>query len=128
HGVPHLRDVTTTIELLAQMGVGVALDDRMTVELDAGAMDSDIAPYNLVRTMRASILVLGPLLARRGAAQVSLHGGCAIGARPVDLHLKGLTALGADIRVESGYIQARAKRLKGAHIEIGRASCRESVE
>src|SRR5690625_4588349 len=95
HGVPHLRDVTTTIELLAQMGVGVALDDRMTVELDAGAMDSDIAPYNLVRTMRASILVLGPLLARRGAAQVSLPGGCAIGARPVDLHLTGLTALGA---------------------------------
>lgn len=122
HGVPHLRDVTTTIELLAQMGVGVALDDRMTVELDAGAMDSDIAPYNLVRTMRASILVLGPLLARRGAAQVSLPGGCAIGARPVDLHLKGLTALGADIRVESGYIQARAKRLKGAHIVLDMAT------
>jgi len=122
HGVPHLRDVTTTIELLAQMGVGVALDDRMTVELDAGAMDSDIAPYNLVRTMRASILVLGPLLARRGAAQVSLPGGCAIGARPVDLHLKGLTALGADIRVESGYIQARAKRLKGAHIVLDTAT------
>lgn len=122
HGVPHLRDVTTTIELLAQMGVGVALDDRMTVELDAGAMDSDIAPYNLVRTMRASILVLGPLLARRGAAQVSLPGGCAIGARPVDLHLKGLTALGADIRVESGYIQARAKRLKGTHIVLDTAT------
>ncbi|HLS05067.1 MAG TPA: UDP-N-acetylglucosamine 1-carboxyvinyltransferase [Wenzhouxiangella sp.] len=122
HGVPHLRDVTTTIELLAQMGVGVALDDRMTVELDAGAMDSDVAPYNLVRTMRASILVLGPLLARRGAAQVSLPGGCAIGARPVDLHLKGLTALGADIRVESGYIQARARRLKGAHIVLDTAT------
>ena len=89
-GVPHLKDVTTTMELLGQMGVSIALGDRLSVELDASAMDSDVAPYDLVKTMRASILVLGPLLARRGVAQVSLPGGCAIGARPVDLHLKGL--------------------------------------
>jgi UDP-N-acetylglucosamine 1-carboxyvinyltransferase len=121
-GVPHLKDVTTTMELLAQMGVGIALGDRLGVELDASAMDSDIAPYDLVKTMRASILVLGPLLARRGVAQVSLPGGCAIGARPVDLHLKGLAALGADITVESGYIQARAERLKGARIVLDTAT------
>ncbi|WP_376694586.1 UDP-N-acetylglucosamine 1-carboxyvinyltransferase [Wenzhouxiangella sp. EGI_FJ10409] len=121
-GVPHLKDVTTTMELLGQMGVSIALGDRLSVELDASAMDSDVAPYDLVKTMRASILVLGPLLARRGVAQVSLPGGCAIGARPVDLHLKGLTAMGADITVESGYIQARAKRLKGARIVLDTAT------
>ncbi|RFF28146.1 MULTISPECIES: UDP-N-acetylglucosamine 1-carboxyvinyltransferase [unclassified Wenzhouxiangella] len=121
-GVPHLKDVTTTMELLGQMGVSIALGDRLSVELDASAMESDIAPYDLVKTMRASILVLGPLLARRGAAQVSLPGGCAIGARPVDLHLKGLTALGAEITVESGYIQARAERLKGARIVLDTAT------
>ncbi len=121
-GVPHLKDVTTTMELLGQMGVSIALGDRLSVELDASAMESDIAPYDLVKTMRASILVLGPLLARRGAAQVSLPGGCAIGARPVDLHLKGLTALGAEITVESGYIQARADRLKGARIVLDTAT------
>lgn len=121
-GVPHLKDVTTTMELLGQMGVAIALGDRLSVELDASAMDSDVAPYDLVKTMRASILVLGPLLARRGVAQVSLPGGCAIGARPVDLHLKGLAAMGADITVESGYIQARARRLKGARIVLDTAT------
>src|SRR5699024_9569897 len=121
-GVPHLKDVTTTMELLGQMGVSIALGDRLSVELDASAMDSDVAPYDLVKTMRASILVLGPLLARRGAAQVSLPGGCAIGARPVDLHLKGLAAMGAEITVESGYIQARADRLRGAHIVLDTAT------
>jgi UDP-N-acetylglucosamine 1-carboxyvinyltransferase len=121
-GVPHLKDVTTTMELLGQMGVSIALGDGLSVELDASAMDSDVAPYDLVKTMRASILVLGPLLARRGVAQVSLPGGCAIGARPVDLHLKGLAALGAEITVEGGYIQARAKRLKGARIVLDTAT------
>jgi len=121
-GVPHLKDVTTTMELLGQMGVSIALGDRLSVELDASAMDSDVAPYDLVKTMRASILVLGPLLARRGVAQVSLPGGCAIGARPVDLHLKGLVALGAEISVESGYIKARADRLEGARIVLDTAT------
>ncbi|RFF29120.1 UDP-N-acetylglucosamine 1-carboxyvinyltransferase [Wenzhouxiangella sediminis] len=121
-GVPHLKDVTTTMELLGQMGVSIALGDRLSVELDPSAMDSDVAPYDLVKTMRASILVLGPLVARRGAAQVSLPGGCAIGARPVDLHLKGLEALGAEISVEAGYIQARADRLKGARIVLDTAT------
>lgn len=118
HGVPHLKDVSTTIELLGRMGVSVALNEDLSVELDASELDSDVADYDLVRTMRASILVLGPLVARRGAARVSRPGGCAIGTRPVDLHQKGLAALGADIRVEQGYIEARAKRLQGAHITL----------
>jgi len=117
-GVPYLKDVTTTIELLGQMGVQIGLGDRSDVELHAEQLSTDLAPYDLVRTMRASILVLGPLLARNGSARVSLPGGCAIGARPVDLHLKGLEAMGADIRVENGYIQARAKRLKGARVVL----------
>lgn len=121
-GVPHLKDVTTTMELLGQMGVGISLGDRLSVELDAGSLESDVAPYELVKTMRASILVLGPLLARCGEAQVSLPGGCAIGARPVDLHLKGLATLGADISVESGYIRAKAKRLTGARIVLDTAT------
>jgi UDP-N-acetylglucosamine 1-carboxyvinyltransferase len=121
-GVPHLKDVTTTMELLGQMGVSIALGDRLSVELDPSAMDSDVAPYDLVKTMRASILVLGPLLARFGEAEVSLPGGCAIGARPVDLHLKGLEALGAEISVEAGYIQARADRLRGARIVLDTAT------
>ncbi len=116
--VPHLKDVTTTMELLGQMGVDIALGDKLGVELDASGVDRDIAPYELVRTMRASILVLGPLLARRGVAEVSLPGGCAIGARPVDLHLKGLEAMGAEIQVEFGYIKARARRLRGARIVL----------
>ncbi|HSD42006.1 MAG TPA: UDP-N-acetylglucosamine 1-carboxyvinyltransferase [Burkholderiales bacterium] len=111
--VPKLHDVRTMLRLLEQMGVTAARDgDR--VELDARRLDKPLAPYELVKTMRASILVLGPLLARCGYARVSLPGGCAIGLRPVDQHVKGLEALGAEIRVEQGYIDARAGRLKGA--------------
>jgi UDP-N-acetylglucosamine 1-carboxyvinyltransferase len=111
--VPHLRDVTTMLGLLSQMGVDVVVDERMGVALDAARLDNPTAPYDLVKTMRASILVLGPLVARHGRARVSLPGGCAIGTRPVDQHIKGLAAMGADVRVEAGYIIAEAKRLKG---------------
>src|SRR5690242_20233182 len=114
--VPHLHDVTTFIELLGQMGVQLVLDDRMKIHVDPRTTSTCIAPYDLVRTMRASILVLGPLVARFGQAEVSLPGGCAIGSRPVDQHIRGLQALGAEISVENGYIKARAKRLKGARI------------
>jgi UDP-N-acetylglucosamine 1-carboxyvinyltransferase len=114
--VPHLKDVTTTISLLQMMGVKVTIDDHLNVEVDASDVTSREAPYELVKTMRASILVLGPLVARFGEADVSLPGGCAIGARPVNLHVAGLQALGADVSVENGFIKARAKRLKGAHI------------
>ncbi len=114
--VPHLEDVTTTNVLLAHMGVMVTVGDHMVVEADASTIERCVAPYDLVKTMRASILVLGPLLARHGQAEVSLPGGCAIGARPVDIHLRGLQAMGAEIRVEAGYIRARASRLQGAHI------------
>ncbi len=113
--VPHLRDVTTTISLLQRMGVEVTVDDRLSVEVDASAIRELRAPYDLVKTMRASILVLGPLVARHGAADVSLPGGCAIGARPVDLHVAGLRAMGAEVDIEDGYIRARAGRLTGAH-------------
>jgi UDP-N-acetylglucosamine 1-carboxyvinyltransferase len=114
--VPHLHDVTTTMELLGQMGVDLAVDERMHIHADPTKADRYFAPYDLVKTMRASILVLGPLVARYGVAEVSLPGGCAIGTRPVDLHIKGLEALGAEVKVEAGYIKARAKRLKGARI------------
>ena len=114
--VPHLRDVTTLLTLLGGMGVAVSLDEKLGLELDAGRLHTPFAPYEMVKTMRASILVLGPLLARCGEARVSLPGGCAIGQRPVDLHIKGLQAMGAEIRVEHGYIIATAKRLKGARI------------
>jgi UDP-N-acetylglucosamine 1-carboxyvinyltransferase len=114
--VPHLHDVTTFIELLGQMGVQLVLDDRMKMHVDPRTTSTCVAPYDLVRTMRASILVLGPLVARFGQAEVSLPGGCAIGSRPVDQHIRGLQALGAEITVENGYIKARAKRLKGARI------------
>lgn len=114
--VPHLHDVTTMMELLGQMGVDLAIDDRMRIHMDARKAHHFIAPYELVKTMRASILVLGPMLARFGQAEVSLPGGCAIGSRPVDLHIKGLRALGADISLEGGFIRARADRLKGARI------------
>ncbi len=117
-GVPHLKDVTTTIELLAQLGAEISLGDGLKVRLDAGSVNSQTAPYDLVKTMRASILVLGPLLARFGQARVSLPGGCAIGSRPVDLHLRGLAALGARVSVESGYIMASADRLKGARVVL----------
>lgn len=114
--VPHLRDVTTMLGLLAQMGVTVSLDEGSAVELNAGALNNAVAPYELVKTMRASILVLGPLLARHGEARVSLPGGCAIGLRPVDQHIKALRAMGAEIEIEHGYIQARAARLKGTRL------------
>ncbi len=114
--VPHLNDITTTMELLGQMGVELQVDEKMAIEVNASTLNSAVAPYGLVKTMRASILVLGPLLARYGQAEVSLPGGCAIGSRPVNLHLKGLEAMGTDIIFEGGYIKAKAKRLKGTRI------------
>ena len=114
--VPHLQDVTTTMALLGSMGVTVVVDETMSIEVDASTIEHQIAPYELVKTMRSSILVLGPLLARYGQAQVSLPGGCAIGSRPVNLHIKGLQEMGADIEVKNGYISARADRLQGARI------------
>jgi UDP-N-acetylglucosamine 1-carboxyvinyltransferase len=114
--VPHLHDVTTTMELLGQMGVELVVDERMRIHVDPRGIDRFFAPYELVKTMRASILVLGPLVARYGQAEVSLPGGCAIGSRPVDLHIKGLRALGAEVSVENGYIRARADRLRGTRI------------
>ncbi len=114
--VPHLRDITTTLSLLQQLGVEATVDERLAVTLDARSVNEFTAPYELVKTMRASILVLGPLVARFGRARVSLPGGCAIGARPVDLHVSGLQALGANIDIVDGYIEARAGRLRGAHI------------
>ena len=116
--IPHLRDITTTMELLGRMGVDLTVDDKMHVEVDAGRLNNPFAPYELVKTMRASILVLGPLLARCGQADVSLPGGCAIGSRPVDLHIEGLRAMGAEITVEAGYIKARANRLKGVRLVL----------
>jgi UDP-N-acetylglucosamine 1-carboxyvinyltransferase len=116
--VPHLQDVTTTIELLGRMGVTVTIDERMRIEVDASTIREYFAPYELVKTMRASILVLGPLLARYGRADVSLPGGCAIGARPVNIHVAGLQAMGADIHIEGGYIRARTTRLKGARLVL----------
>ncbi|MBK5912864.1 UDP-N-acetylglucosamine 1-carboxyvinyltransferase [Rhodocyclus purpureus] len=113
--VPHLNDISTMLRLLAQMGVEVTLDGADGLVLDSRALHNPVAPYDMVKTMRASILVLGPLLARFGEAKVSLPGGCAIGARPVDQHIKGLRAMGAEIRVEEGYVIARGK-LKGARI------------
>ncbi|AKC87618.1 UDP-N-acetylglucosamine 1-carboxyvinyltransferase [Pseudoxanthomonas suwonensis] len=117
--VPHLHDVVTTIKLLGELGAGVEFDQGTlsrgsSLVVDPRSVDQHVAPYELVKTMRASILVLGPLLARHGAAEVSLPGGCAIGSRPVDQHIRGLQALGAEIAVENGYIKARAPRLKGA--------------
>lgn len=115
--LPHLHDVTTMLELLGCLGVEVIIDERLGVEVDANTITNYQADYDLVKTMRASILVLGPLVARFGEAHVSFPGGCAIGSRPVDLHLKGLEAMGATIEVDGGYIHARTQgRLKGAHI------------
>jgi len=116
--VPHLKDVTTTLELLARMGATVTIDERTRIEVDGSTIKECFAPYELVKTMRASILVLGPLLARFGKADVSLPGGCAIGARPVNIHVAGLQAMGADITIEGGYIRARASRLKGARLVL----------
>ena len=114
--VPHLHDVTTTMALLGSMGVSVTVDETMSIEVDASTLTTQVAPYELVRTMRSSILVLGPLLSRYGYAEVSLPGGCAIGSRPVNIHIKGMQEMGADIEVKNGYIIAKAKRLKGARI------------
>ncbi len=114
--VPHLHDITTTLELLGRMGVSITVDETLNVEVDTRTIEHYVAPYDLVKTMRASILVLGPLLSHYGEAEVSLPGGCAIGSRPVDQHIKGLKAMGADIKVENGYIRATAKRLKGVKI------------
>ena len=116
--VPHLKDVTTTIELLGRMGATVTIDERTRIEVDGSTVKECVAPYELVKTMRASILVLGPLVARFGTADVSLPGGCAIGARPVNIHVAGLQAMGADISIEGGYIRARAGRLKGARLVL----------
>ncbi|HSN72490.1 MAG TPA: UDP-N-acetylglucosamine 1-carboxyvinyltransferase [Steroidobacteraceae bacterium] len=116
--VPHLRDVTTSIELLGRMGVSVTIDEKMRIEVDPTTIREYFAPYDLVRTMRASILVLGPLVARFGQADVSLPGGCAIGARPVNIHVAGLQAMGADIHIENGYIRAKADRLRGARLVL----------
>ncbi|HNI09159.1 MAG TPA: UDP-N-acetylglucosamine 1-carboxyvinyltransferase, partial [Thiobacillaceae bacterium] len=113
--VPCLNDIGTMLKLLAQMGVKVERDGE-NVSLDASGLNNPVAPYELVKTMRASILVLGPLLARCGEAKVSLPGGCAIGARPVDQHIKGLLAMGAEVTVDHGYISARAPKLKGARL------------
>jgi UDP-N-acetylglucosamine 1-carboxyvinyltransferase len=114
--VPHLQDVTTTTRLLTQMGVSVTMDEFMNISLDSSTIHNFYAPYDLVKTMRSSILVLGPLLSRFGKAKVSLPGGCAIGLRPVDMHLTALEKMGADIKVESGYITAISKRLRGCNI------------
>lgn len=114
--IPHLRDITTTLELLSTLGARVLVDGQLGIEVDPRPVHSVIAPYELVKTMRASILVLGPLLARHGSAEVSLPGGCAIGSRPVSVHLNGLQALGAEITVEDGFIKAQAVRLRGTRI------------
>lgn len=116
--IPHLQDVTTMVSLLGRMGVKITLDEGSNIEVNANSLNSFRAPYELVRTMRASILVLGPLLSRFGKAEVSLPGGCAIGSRPVDQHLKGLEAMGANISIEDGYIKASADRLHGATITM----------
>ena len=110
--LPHLHDITTMIELFGRMGVQPILDERMNVEVDPTNIQTLIAPYELVKTMRASILVLGPLLAHFGQAEVALPGGCAIGSRPVDLHIRGLEAMGAEISVDGGYIKAKDANLK----------------
>ena len=114
--IPHLQDITTTMELLGRMGVELVVDERMNIEVDCSTIRELFAPYDLVKSMRASILVLGPMLARFGEAVVSLPGGCAIGSRPVNLHIEGLVKMGADIHVEGGYIHAKARRLKATRL------------
>ncbi|MFM6989004.1 MAG: UDP-N-acetylglucosamine 1-carboxyvinyltransferase [Arenimonas sp.] len=112
--VPHLHDVTTTISLLGALGAKITVDDHQTLHIDPRSVNQTVAPYELVKTMRASILVLGPLLAKFGHAEVSLPGGCAIGSRPVDLHIRGMQALGAEVTVENGFVKAKCDRLRGA--------------
>ena len=116
--VPHLHDVTTTLRLLTQMGVTTTMDEQMSISLDASTINNSFAPYDLVKTMRASILVLGPLLAKYGEAKVSLPGGCAIGTRPVSLHIEALEKMGAVIEIENGYISAKCNKLQGTCIEF----------
>ena len=116
--VPHLQDVTTTISLLTEMGATLSIDEKMKVSINASSVKKFYAPYEMVKTMRASILVLGPLLAHFGKAKVSLPGGCAIGSRPVNLHISGLKEMGANIKVEDGYIIAKTKKLRGAKINF----------
>ena len=116
--VPHLHDITTTMELLGRMGVQLLVDEKMNIEIDASSIKNYDAPYELVKTMRASILVLGPLVARFGRADVSLPGGCAIGTRPVNIHLEGLAKMGADLTVDGGYIKATSKRLNGRRLVL----------
>ena len=114
--IPHLHDVTTTVRLLRQMGVSVTLDDKMNIELDPSTIKNYYAPYDLVKTMRSSILVLGPLLTKFGNAKVSLPGGCAIGSRPVEMHLDALEKMGAKINIQNGYISAKSQKLVGSNI------------
>lgn len=116
--IPHLHDITTTMELLGRMGSELVIDERMNIEVNNRNITSLYAPYELVKTMRASILALGPLLSRYGKAEVSLPGGCSIGQRPVNVHLEGLVAMGAELEVKNGYIRAQAQRLKGARIHL----------
>jgi len=116
--IPHLHDVTTTVRLLRQMGVSVTLDDNMDIQLDPSTINNFYAPYDLVKTMRSSILVLGPLLSKFGSAKVSLPGGCAIGTRPVEMHLDALSKMGAEIKIDNGYISASCKKLIGTGINF----------
>lgn len=121
NNIPHLNDVTTIMELLGRLGTHITIDERLSIEIDSSEVNNFVAPYELVKTMRASILVLGPLLARYGRAEVSLPGGCAIGSRPVDVHIKGVEALGAKVNVDNGFITATVDgRLKGAKIDLGK--------
>ncbi len=116
--IPHLHDITTTMQLLGQMGIHLTIDEKMNIEVDSNTISRYEAPYELVKTMRASILVLGPLLSRFGEAHVSLPGGCAIGTRPVDIHINSLMKMGAEIEVKDGYIHAKAKKLKGCKLVL----------
>jgi len=127
--VPHLHDVTTTMELLGALGAPLTVDEKLTITVDPTRTISTVAPYELVKTMRASILVLGPLLAKYGHAEVSLPGGCAIGSRPVDQHIRGLQALGAEVVVENGYVKARCDRLRGGryHFDMVTVTGTENV-
>ncbi len=120
--IPHLHDITTTMQLLGQMGLQLTIDEKMNIEVDSSTISSYEAPYELVKTMRASILVLGPLLTRFGEAHVSLPGGCAIGSRPVDIHIDSLIKMGADIQVEAGYIHAKVNRLKGCKLVLDKVT------
>ncbi len=120
--IPHLHDITTTMQLLGQMGIRLTIDEKMNIEVDTSTITKYEAPYDLVKTMRASILVLGPLLARFGEAHVSFPGGCAIGTRPVDIHIDSLIKMGAEIRIEAGYIHAKAGRLKGCKLLLDKVT------